>query len=225
MGLHIHVTAKAVKHAIVEYSISISALALLTTACYGLHLNLATAGLLYVIVVVLVARLGSFVPSIVVSIIAAVLLADIAPPAHSFRIEDPLDVVAVSVFIVTALIIANLVSRLRRMSEEALSSVNRALIDAEERERARIARDLHDDIGQRLALIAIKFEQLRTDLPNVTAEDLATMDKLGKELMEASTDIQALAHSLHSPKTRISGSSENREKLLQRVRESTQTGD
>ena len=205
MGLLVHLATKGGKRAIMECSISILALALLTAACYGLHLNLTIASLLYVIVIVLVARLGSLVPAIVVSIIAAVLLAYIAPPAHSLGIEDPLDVVAVSVFLASAVIISKLVSRLRRMTEEALSSVNRVLIDAEERERARIARDLHDDIGQRMALLAIKFEQLRTDIPNATAEDLTTMDKFGTELMETSTDIQALAHSLHSPKLEYLG--------------------
>ncbi len=205
VGLLVHVPTNGVKHAIVEWSISILALALLTAACYRLHPNLATASLLYVIVIVLVARLASFIPSVIVSIIAAVTLAYIAPPAYSFKIDDPLDVVAVAVFLVTALIIAKLMSRLRRMREEALLSVNRALIDAEERERARIARDLHDDIGQRLALLAIKFEQLRTDIPDATAEELITMDKLGEELTETSNDIQALAHSLHSPKLEYLG--------------------
>jgi len=205
MRVLVHLATKGVKHAILECAISILVLALLTAACYGLHLNLTITSLLYVIVIVLVARLGSFVSSVVVSIIAAVLLIYSAPPTHSFRIEDPLDLVAVSAFLLTALIIARLVSRLRKMTEEALSSVNRALIDAEERERARIARDLHDDIGQRLALLAIKFEQLRTDVPNSTAEELTTMEELRKELMETSTDIQALAHSLHSPKLEYLG--------------------
>jgi signal transduction histidine kinase len=95
-------------------------------------------------VVALLSRLGSFVSSIVASI-AALCLAYLAPPAHSFRIDDPLNDVAIVAFLITSLIIARLVSRLRRMTEEALSSVNRKLIDSEEQERARIARDLHDD--------------------------------------------------------------------------------
>jgi len=64
------------------------------------------------------------------------------------------------------------------MAEEALSSVNRRLIDAEERERARIARDLHDDIGQRMALLEVKLEQLTTNVPSPTVEVLGTVDEL-----------------------------------------------
>jgi signal transduction histidine kinase len=206
MGVLVHLATKGIKHAIMECAISILVLVILTAACYRLHLNLTTTSLLYVIVIVLVARLASFVPAVVVSITAAMLLAYIAPPAGSLSVDDPLDVVAVSAFLVTAFVISKLVSRLRRMREEALSSVNRALIDTEERERARIARDLHDDIGQRMALLAIKFEELRTDVPNAApTADVVTIDELVKELAETSRDIQVLAHTMHSPKLEYLG--------------------
>ena len=47
-----------------------------------------------------------------------------------------------------------------KQAEAALADVSRRLIDAQEQERRRIARELHDDIGQRLALLAVKLEQL-----------------------------------------------------------------
>ena len=43
-------------------------------------------------------------------------------------------------------------------AEKALSSLSHRLIHAQEQERARIARELHDDIGQRLALLAIELD-------------------------------------------------------------------
>jgi len=39
------------------------------------------------------------------------------------------------------------------------------LIEAHEQERTRIARELHDDISQRIPLITIYFEQLKRELP------------------------------------------------------------
>jgi PAS domain S-box-containing protein len=48
----------------------------------------------------------------------------------------------------------------RKRAEEAILGVNRKLIEAQERERARIARELHDDIGQRLAMLAIELGEL-----------------------------------------------------------------
>ena len=44
--------------------------------------------------------------------------------------------------------------------ENALSSVNRKLIAAQEQERTRIGRELHDDIGQRLAMLSVKLAGL-----------------------------------------------------------------
>ncbi len=58
----------------------------------------------------------------------------------------------------------------RKLAEEALSSVNGRLIEAQESERARIARDLHDDIGQRLALLSMALQQVKGLLPDSLAE-------------------------------------------------------
>ena len=48
----------------------------------------------------------------------------------------------------------------RKSAEEALSGMTRKLIQAQEQERARIARELHDDIAQRLAMLTIQHEEL-----------------------------------------------------------------
>src|SRR5260370_15335128 len=48
----------------------------------------------------------------------------------------------------------------RKLAEEALSSVSRRLIEAHEEERAWIARELHDDINQPVALLAVSIARL-----------------------------------------------------------------
>ncbi len=83
--------------------------------------------------------------------------------------------------------------------------MSRKLIEAQEQERTRIARDLHDDIGQRLALLAIELEQLETDLPSSSIGILNRMDELRKQTSEISTDVQTLAHELHSSKLEYLG--------------------
>jgi PAS domain S-box-containing protein len=87
----------------------------------------------------------------------------------------------------------------RRQAEEALASVSRRVMEAEERERNRIARDLHEDIGQRLALLAIEIERLKTD-PRQTNEMLNHMDVVWKQTLEVLDDVKACAHELHSPR-------------------------
>jgi len=89
----------------------------------------------------------------------------------------------------------------RKLSELALASVSRRLIEAQERERLRISRELHDDIGQRVALLASELQQLQED-PFKASERIA---ELQKQTAEIAADIQSLSHELHSSKLQILG--------------------
>jgi PAS domain S-box-containing protein len=93
----------------------------------------------------------------------------------------------------------------RKRAEEALSCMNRRVIEAEERERNRIAKDLHEDVGQRLALLAIGIDQLKNDLPNRTIELLGRMDAVRKQTLEILNDVKASAHELYSPRLEYLG--------------------
>jgi signal transduction histidine kinase len=94
------------------------------------------------------------------------------------------------------LILAEDITR-RKQMEEALLEVSHRLIEAEELERNRIARELHDDIGQRLALLAVELDQLHLEPPE-SPELLDRMGELQKQASEIATDIQALSRELHS---------------------------
>jgi PAS domain S-box-containing protein len=79
----------------------------------------------------------------------------------------------------------------RKRAEEALARAKRKLIRVQEQERARIARELHDDIGQRLALLTVGLtgvsEQLQTQASAIAA------------------DLQSLSHELHPSKIEVVG--------------------
>src|SRR5271154_5086879 len=106
------------------------AVALITLVCYQLRWNLATVGFLYLIIVVLLSITGDFFSSAFVSILAVVCLDYFfAPPAFSLWVVDRLNVVAIAAFLTTSLVITRQVSRLREMTDEALLSVHRKLID------------------------------------------------------------------------------------------------
>ena len=92
----------------------------------------------------------------------------------------------------------------RKRAEEALSSVSRRLIEAQEQERARIARELHDDIGQRLALLAVELEEIHQDPAN-PLEVRSRMGQLQTQASEIASDIQTLSHELHSAKLEYLG--------------------
>src|SRR5215831_8925839 len=95
---------RSIWHPLRHFLVSVLFLVVLTTLCYRLHLNLATASLLYAAVVVFASRTGTFSSAILVSIIASLCLAYLAPPAHSFRVDDPFDDVAIIIFLVISLI-------------------------------------------------------------------------------------------------------------------------
>jgi PAS domain S-box-containing protein len=92
----------------------------------------------------------------------------------------------------------------RKLAEAALASVSRRLIEAQEQERSRIARELHDGIGQRLALLAIKLAQLQQSPPN-SSELPSRIGELQKQTAEIASDIQSLSHELHSSRLQYLG--------------------
>jgi signal transduction histidine kinase len=92
----------------------------------------------------------------------------------------------------------------RKLADAALANVSRKLIEAQEQERARIGRELHDDIGQRLALLAVELQLLHDDtliLPEVRSR----MGEFQKQISEIADDIQSLSHELHSAKLQYLG--------------------
>ncbi len=93
----------------------------------------------------------------------------------------------------------------RKRAEEALSSVSRRLIEAQEQERTRIARELHDDIGQRLAMLSIELEQLRQQCSGMPAELLHRISELRSHSAGIASDVQSLSHELHSSKLEYLG--------------------
>ena len=93
----------------------------------------------------------------------------------------------------------------RKMAEQSLADANRRLIDAQEEERARIARELHDDINQRLALLAIGLDQLRENSPESRADLEERLGDLLRQTREISSDIHSISHQLHSSKLEYLG--------------------
>ena len=92
----------------------------------------------------------------------------------------------------------------RKQAEEALSTVSRRLIEAHEEERTWIARELHDDINQRMALLAVNLESLKQDRPSSTGRTHSIAD-VQMQVQEIGGDIQALSHRLHSSKLEYLG--------------------
>lgn len=70
-------------------------------------------------------------------------------------------------------------------------------VEAEELERRRVARELHDDIGQGLALLTIEIELLGRDPPATAAEFAGRIRDLAARARELSSAVHGLSHRLH----------------------------
>jgi len=89
----------------------------------------------------------------------------------------------------------------RKQTEEAISDMSRKLIESQEQERTRIGRELHDDINQRLAMVALELERVQDDHPEVRGR----LQEIRQQTSEISNDVQALSHDLHSSKLEYLG--------------------
>jgi len=79
------------------------------------------------------------------------------------------------------------------------------LIEAHEEERTWIARELHDDINQRIALLAIEFEQWNQQLPKAAVDLHDHIHHARQGLADIARDVQSLSHRLHSSKLEYLG--------------------
>lgn len=93
----------------------------------------------------------------------------------------------------------------RKLAEEVLSTVSQKLIEAQEQERSKLARELHDDINQRLALLSVNLQRLKQDLPSSEVLLGGRIREAWQVAADLAIDIQNLSHQLHSPKLEFLG--------------------
>ena len=84
----------------------------------------------------------------------------------------------------------------RKAAQREVEHLAGRLIHAQEQERSRIGRELHDHISQRLGVLTIRIDQLRADPATPTARP--TLGDLRRGTSEMTTDVHRLSHRLHS---------------------------
>jgi signal transduction histidine kinase len=134
------------------------------------------------------------------------------PPGSivEFRVPTALEqykwyIVAVAVLcVVQAIFIVVLLLNRRRLEREHVErqraegtarEFSRRLISAQEDERSRLARELHDDVTQRLALLAIDAGRAARTAGNGKTDE--TMSAMRQDLTKLSEDVHALSYRLH----------------------------
>src|SRR5271156_3948930 len=93
----------------------------------------------------------------------------------------------------------------QKLAQQALEKVSGQLIEAQEKERSRFARELHDDICQRLALLSMELEEadrVSHQSPEAVKKNL---EEIRNHCSEIAADVQSLSHQLHSSKLEYLG--------------------
>jgi PAS domain S-box-containing protein len=102
------------------------------------------------------------------------------------------------------LVVAEDISK-RRHAEEARMDLAQRLINAQEAEYTRVARELHDNIGQSLALFTMELERTKLALTSLSAESDGRLARLSGKLKDLGQVVSTLSHQLHSSELELLG--------------------
>jgi signal transduction histidine kinase len=94
--------------------------------------------------------------------------------------------------------------RRHMLTSEALSTLSAKLMDAQEQERARIARELHDDLAQRVAMIVMQLHDVGQALRPRTSAQIR-IKQIYDQTNDLAHEIQVVAQRLHSTKLELLG--------------------
>jgi len=83
----------------------------------------------------------------------------------------------------------------RKRAEGALREVSARLLQAQEEERNRLARELHDGLNQKLALLCFDLQRFTQSRPEISVR--SELNAIWKRLQEASSDVHGLSRQLH----------------------------
>ena len=82
-------------------------------------------------------------------------------------------------------------------SQAELQALAGRLLTAQDDERRRISRELHDDVNQRLAILTLDVESLQARVPRAPGATAKRLGVIRDRLVELSDDVHGLAYDLH----------------------------
>ena len=88
----------------------------------------------------------------------------------------------------------------RKLAEEAARNLSGRLIHAQETEQTRLARELHDDLSQSLALLSVELELFGQSPPLDREQISARMQDFSAQVKRLSSEVHRLSHELHPAK-------------------------
>jgi PAS domain S-box-containing protein len=93
----------------------------------------------------------------------------------------------------------------RKEAEDLLRDLSHRLMAAQDGERRRIARELHDHLSQQLALLAIDLQQLSIQPPATIDAFVPVLQEAWRRTTEIASDVHTISHRLHPSKMEALG--------------------
>jgi signal transduction histidine kinase len=139
--------------------------------------------------------------------------------ASAWEAYKKLVLAAVAILLLQSALIALLVIQTRRhkRSELAVRNLTRRIIDANENESRHVARELHDDIAQRLSLALLELDLFGNQLPAEGLKNRTDFDSSIRHLNELVSDVHNLSHRLHSSNLELVGLQAAIKELCQQI--------
>ena len=112
------------------------------------------------------------------------------------------------------LLASNLHRNIRKISSELAESTRKEqqirelsarLIDGQEEERKRLARELHDDLSQQIAALSIAATNLKRQIPEDLAKPRTDTDRIHERLVQLADAVRRMSHELHPAVLQYSG--------------------
>jgi signal transduction histidine kinase len=224
MGIETSFTARN-SRGVVRYAVAVAAV--LTVLLFCREMNHFMADYVpYVILFPAIAfsawycGIGPSITAIALAVIGLRYL--FIPPVHSFSIPDATQSIGLLVFLCASSVIVAMGEARRRQNEklwraqgelevrvqertgeldtanQSLRELTARLLQLQDDERRRIARELHDSVGQTLAALSMNLAAVRADLDRLTATAANLTDSEGL-VQEMSKEVRTISHLLHPP--------------------------
>jgi signal transduction histidine kinase len=220
----IALSARTSRNAVIRYILTIAVTMALLLACRSLNPIVSdnVADIVFVPVVAFVAWFCGVGPSLltIVLVIGGTMYWPI--PKHSLPVPSPAQLVSALAFLFTSTVIVVLGEARRRDNERLrnaqgeledrvqertaeldvanhkLRRLTTRLLELQDEERRRIARELHDSIGQMLAALSMNLSGVRADIDRL-AKATATLTDSEDLVQEMCKEVRTISHLLHPP--------------------------
>jgi len=225
MGTHTSLSARIARSNLLRYGLPVVAVLIASLVCNRMNPYTGN-GVAYVLLFPAVAFSAWYCgvgPSIVAMLLAVVGGAyGFVPRIHPFAYPNSAESVATLAFLLASVIVIVMGESRRRQNEtlhkslgelevkvqertadldvvnQNLRDLSARLLQMQDEERRRIARELHDSVGQMLAALGMNLSAVRNDIDHLarTAATLTDSESLVQEMV---TEVRTISHLLHPP--------------------------